>query len=359
MEGGGAERQLTYLASELHRLGEDVHVAVVSGGPNWTRLLASGATIHELRARGSHSPDLFWRLLRLIHSVDPDIVQLWLRQMDVLGGLAAWALRKPFIVTERASKAAYPRSLKHAWRSGTAKLASAIVSNSEAGDRYWLGRTGARTLRCVIPNAVPVNEIALVTPATSDAAPADKRLVLFAGRLEPQKNIDTLLEGLRVALADDDFHVVCCGTGTLRARTAEWIDRHGLASRVALAGYTRDLWSLMKCAAVLVSPSLFEGSPNVVLEAMACRCPLVISNIPEHRALLDESAAVLVDPRSASELAAAIRNVLRDGDGARQRAEAAFARVQRFSPASVAQQYLDVYRRVLARPATDVRRATI
>jgi glycosyltransferase involved in cell wall biosynthesis len=68
---------------------------------------------------------------------------------------------------------------------------------------------------------------------------------------------------------------------------------------------------------------------------------------------------VLVDPRSASELAAAIRDVLRDGDGARQRAEAAFAHVQRFSPASVAQQYLDVYRRVLDRPVTDVRRANI
>ena len=358
MEGGGGERQLTYLASELNRRGEEVHVALVSRGPNWTRLLASGATIHELRASGSHDPRLFWQLLRLIRSVDPDIVQVWLRQMDVLGGLAALALRKPFIVTERSSEGAYPLSLKHSLRICMGRFACAIVSNSEGGDRYWRDRVNRRTPRYVVPNAVPVRDIALALPGEHHIT-SNRKLVLFAGRLEAEKNIDTLLEALHPALKEDDFDFVCCGVGTLRARIAEWIDRNGLARRVALVGYTHDLWSLMKRAGVLVSPSLFEGSPNVVLEAMACRCPLVISDIPEHRAILDESAAVLVDPRSATQLASAIRAVLCDADGARRRADAAFARVQRFTPASIAQRYLDVYTLVLAQPATEVRRASI
>ena len=51
MEGGGAERQLTYLAAGLRRLGLDVHVAAGARGPNWERLLASGVTVHELQPR--------------------------------------------------------------------------------------------------------------------------------------------------------------------------------------------------------------------------------------------------------------------------------------------------------------------
>lgn len=359
MEGGGAERQLTYLAAEFARLGEEVHVALISRGANWSRLANSGAVIHELRARGSHDPQLLWQLVGLIRSLNPDIVQVWLRQMDILGGLAALTLHKPLIVSERSSEEAYPRSLKHTLRVRMGRFARAIVSNSEAGDRYWQSLIGERVPRYVVPNAVPLSEIAGVLPAEDPVAPGDRALVLFAGRLEAEKNIDTLLEAVRLALLDEDFNFICCGEGTLRSRVNEWIDRNSLRPRVRLMGYTATLWSLMKRAALLVSPSAFEGSPNVVLEAMACRCPLVISDIPAHRALLDESAAVLADASSATQLAAAIQGVLRDRTAAQQRANAAFARVQRFTPATIARQYLDVYRTVLARPATEVRRASI
>jgi glycosyltransferase involved in cell wall biosynthesis len=108
---------------------------------------------------------------------------------------------------------------------------------------------------------------------------------------------------------------------------------------------------------MLVSPALFEGAPNVVLEAMACRCPLVVSDIPEHREFLDDSAACLARPDSPADLAEAMRSVLQDENSARARAEVAFGRVERFNPAVIAQRYLDLYRTILAEPCTAVRRA--
>jgi len=353
MEGGGAERQLTYLAAELRRLGEAVHVAVVSRGANWERLLASGAAVHELRARGAHDPLLLLRLLRLIREVKPDIVQVWLRQMDILGGLAAVALGRPFIVTERSSEGAYPHSLKHAIRIRMARLADAIVSNSEGGERYWRTRVTGRVRHYVVPNAVPIDEIERAEPAHVAMAGSNRPIVLFAGRLEPEKNIDTLLEAVRLALADEDFDFVCCGAGTLRVRVSDWVAQHALGTRARLMGYTPVLWGLMKRAALLVSPSLFEGSPNVVLEGMACRCPLVVSDIPEHRALLDEHSAFIAPAGSAAGLADVIVQALRDGDAARRRADAAYVRVQRFAPAIIARQYRDIYRSVLAGRAGD------
>jgi glycosyltransferase involved in cell wall biosynthesis len=358
MDGGGAERQLTYLAAGLHRLGVDTHVALVSRGPNWARLIDTGATVHEIPSRGPHDPFVFGRLFGTMRSVDPDLVQVWLRQMDILGGLAAVTLRKPLILTERASRAAYPASLKHTLRIGIGRLASAIVANSEEGERYWAGRASRHARRYIISNAVPVSEIALV-PADDEVARRGRKLVLFAGRLEPQKNIDTLLPALLLALQHDDFDVVFCGVGTLKPRIVEWIDRNGLGDRARLIGYTPAVWSLMKRASVIVSPALFEGTPNVVLEAMACRCPLVISDIPEHREFLDETTAVFAGAASAVEIATAIRAVLGAPEAAKARADAAFARVERFNPAAIAQRYVEMYRDILDQPCTAVHRAGV
>ena len=358
MAGGGAERQLTYLVGELQRMGLDTHVALVGRGPNWARLIATGATVHEIPARGSHDPVLFARLFNTMRGIAPDLVQVWLRQMDVLGGLAAVALRTPLILTERASRPAYPLSLKHTVRICIGQFASAIVANSAEGDRYWRGKVSRRTRGYVVGNAVPVNEIAMAPVAKGPVADG-RKLVLFAGRLEPQKNIETLLPALLLALQHDDFDVVFCGEGSLKPRIDEWIDRNRLHARARLIGYSSELWGLMKRATVLVSPAWFEGTPNVALEAMACRCPLVMSDIPEHREFLDDDAALFANPASVEELASAIQTVLRDPAAARARADAAFTRVERFTPATIAERYLDVYRTILAPSSTLSRRVGV
>jgi len=104
----------------------------------------------------------------------------------------------------------------------------------------------------------------------------------------------------------------------------------------------------MRRAAVCVSPSHFEGSPNVVLEAMAAGVPLVVSDIPEHRELLDDRSARFVDPRSAEQLALAIESVLEDPAAAAQRALAARERAAQYDVRAVARRYSDVYQDVIA-----------
>ena len=54
--GGGAERQIAYLAQGLQARGCDVHVAIDSGGPNLERLVRTGATVHWIRTRGNYDP---------------------------------------------------------------------------------------------------------------------------------------------------------------------------------------------------------------------------------------------------------------------------------------------------------------
>jgi glycosyltransferase involved in cell wall biosynthesis len=97
-----------------------------------------------------------------------------------------------------------------------------------------------------------------------------------------------------------------------------------------------------------VSPSRFEGNPNIVLEAMAAGCPVVVSDIPAHREILDDEAALFVNPDDGRALADRIVSVAADPQSASRRARAARARVERFTLPQIATQYMAVYRDVLS-----------
>jgi glycosyltransferase involved in cell wall biosynthesis len=262
--------------------------------------------------------------------------------------------RTPWIFSERASAEMYGWTLKTAARTGVAQLASAIVSNSAAGDEYWQGRIVTRVPRYTIPNAVPLDEIGAAEPASDHEAGLlpGERLILFAGRLEPQKNLPVLLSALKRVHQHRPIRALCCGEGSLRPWVDEWIAREMPDGSITVRDYTPRLWNLMKRAAVLVLPSHFEGSPGVVLEAMACGLPLVVSDIPEHRELVDESCAALAGVDSSDEFAAAIERVLDASSDAETRAAVARRRIERRTPASVARQYSDLYRALLGAGVT-------
>jgi glycosyltransferase involved in cell wall biosynthesis len=348
MGGGGAERQLAYLATELPRLGWNVHVALLQRGSNWARLEASGARIHQLDAWNGYDPRLFLRLRSLMAALRPDIVQVWLPQMEVHGGLAALFSQRPFVLCER-SAAAYRPGLKYQLRLRMARRASAIVSNSAGGGAHWCEELGDDVRRYVIPNGVPLQEIAeaAAMPLPGIDGHLDAPLILFAGRFERVKNIDTLLRALSILLGRRRVRVLCCGEGALRGQLDRWA-RDQPDGRAIVTGYQPQLWGLMKRATVVVSPSWFEGRPNVVLEAMACGVPLVVSDIPAHRELLDESSAMFVPPASGAGLARAIETLIDDQAGARARAAMARQRAASFELSTVARQYADMYHEILA-----------
>ena len=355
MEGGGSERQLAYLARSLVTLGWEVHVALFRRGPNWDRLESSGAVVHELTAVSGYDPRLYAQVARVVAAVDPHVIQTWLFSMQVAGGLAAAALQTPWVFSERSSAPAYQSSTGDLVRIAVARTADAIVSNSAAGDAYWADRIGTDVRRYVIPNGLPLDEIGAESPASMDTITVsdDTPLILFAGRFAPEKNLDLLLPALGHVFAQRMGRAVLCGDGPLRQGFADWIMARGLGDRIAIRGYTTNLWALMKRATVVASPSLFEGAPNVVLEAMACGTPLIVSDIEAHRRLLDDSSAVFVSPDSVDALTSAILTVLNDGDAAQARARVARGLADRYALPAIARRYAEVYHDVIdRRPAS-------
>src|SRR3954471_24939178 len=89
LEGGGAERQLSMLAIEQARRGFDVHLAIRRGGVYVQAMGEAGVQLHELHNLRSVNPKLFVAIRHIVNGVRPAVLQTWLPQMDILGGLAA------------------------------------------------------------------------------------------------------------------------------------------------------------------------------------------------------------------------------------------------------------------------------
>src|ERR1051326_186121 len=337
---GGAERQLAQLSSGLMARNVEVHVVTVFAGVYDPLLAATGAITHRLHPLGKYDATLIPRMVPLLRRIKPDVATTWLTQMDIVGGLAASIAGLPWVLCERCSAEAYAPSFIHPARARVAGRAAAIVANAGVGRDYWRGLT--RRPIHVVPNIVPLAEIESA-PAEVGDADADAGIILFAGRLAAQKNIELLLDALAMVLAERPAPAIFCGDGLQRAAFESKASSLGIAHRTRFLGSMPNVWSWMKVASVVVSPSLFEGDPNVVLEAIAARAPLVVSDIAPHRALLNDRSAWLVDPRSPDSIAAGLHAALDDRSEAQARAERAYAVVAKRTAYDIAGRYIEVF----------------
>lgn len=282
--------------------------------------------------------------------IRPDIVQTWILQMDILGGLAAWATATPWVLREPSSALAYPPTVKSGLRRWVGARASAILSNSKGGEAYWRG-TGHSPPCRVIPNGIPLESLESAPPASfaGFGLPPERKVILYVGRFEEGKNIEHLVDALSLVAASEPVSAVLAGDGPSLPAIRQRIERLGISDRVILPGFVSDAWAMMKRADAFAFLSAFEGLPNVVLEAMACGCPLVVSDIPAHREFLDERSALLVDPERPGEIAEAILGTIADPAGARARARIAREKVAPWSVPSIAKRYEEAYMEVLER----------
>jgi glycosyltransferase involved in cell wall biosynthesis len=347
LSGGGAESQLSYLAPELAQKGHDVNIAYTKEGPHKPEL--PGVVLHQLKALSNYDPYLLWQLVRLTRRIKPDIVHTWILQMDILGGMAARLNGVPWIFREPSSPFSYRLTWKKRLRVRIGSGASAIVSNSEGGDKYWKTQL-PRSRRYVIPNGLPVHEIDKTAAALPPGLETSETpIVLYVGRLLPIKNLQAFLETLACVRQKREVLGILCGEGLDRSDLEVVRLNLGLDADVHFTGYlpVTLVWALMKKASVFVSLSAYEGCPNTVMEAIACECPLILSDIPAHREILDENCAYFVDPSNIHQTADTILQALSNPDASIGRVLIAKQKTQKWSIAEMGQNWENVYKELI------------
>jgi glycosyltransferase involved in cell wall biosynthesis len=354
LDAGGAERALVQIVTRLDRSRWEPFVFCLSGEGELAAVLRdAGIAVVCFGANKRHRLRVVWRLSRRLATLRPTILQTFLYHANIAGRLAGRAARVPLIVS--GIRVAEKRSGFRLWLDrATDWMVTRHVCVSQDVAAFSAARGGLPVSKIsVIPNGVDAARLAEAPPAdlAQFGIPPGSRTLLFVGRLDPQKGPFVLLAAVKDALGRHaDLHVLLAGDGPLGEKLRAWVAKENLPSRVHFAGRRNDVPSLLRAADLFVLPSLWEGLPNVVLEAMAVGVPVVASRVEGVSDLLvDGRTGLIVPPNSAAPLANAIEQILADPVQARKMSRSAQHFVQEsFAWQHVIDQYEQLYRELLA-----------
>jgi glycosyltransferase involved in cell wall biosynthesis len=361
LEVGGAERNLVELATRLDRDTWDPVVYCLKPRPPADEascvppLEAAGIPVHCLGMRQIwHALPAIGRLRRRFVEQRPELVQTFLFHANLAGRLAARRAGVPRVVS--GIRVAERRCRWHIWADRlTARLVDRHVCVSQAVARFSAERASIPAEKLVvIPNGIDLAGYPVARPAdlASLGVPSGRRVVTYVGRLDRQKGLHWLLEtagGWLHRVPDCDLLLV--GKGPDRARLERLCAKHALSGRVRFLGWRPDVPEILAASHLLVLPSIWEGMPNVVLQAMASRLPVLATDVEGVRELLGPgSSSQVVRYGDTQAFAEKLVTLMTDrklaaelGQKNRARAEAEFA-IER-----VVAAYEDLWRALVAR----------
>lgn len=252
----------------------------------------------------------------------------------------------PYLLSSPVQQAAYTAMLMSVHR---------VIAVSNAAFESFADRHVHRL--SVVANGIQPHEAGVDRMAmrASLGLLAQDQMLLTVARFTPQKGYSTLLAAIpKVLEHQPDAKFFFVGDGPEQAAIADAIHANGLGQAVSLLGRRTDVADLLGAADAFVLPSLFEGLPLAVLEAMAAGLPIVATSIGGTLEALGSDHPFLVQPDDPVSLADAIEQVLSDPVAAQASADAAKARFHtHFQADRMGQQTSAIYATALADPLTN------
>jgi len=345
LAGGGAERVAVQVLSALD-------------GSRWTRSMylfrAEGPYLADLpqsvtltSARSGSRIGRLLELRRFIRDTRPDLVVSFLSYFTVLAAAKTAGISVRVVFVLGTPMSAFLRDADYRWKTPTRRtlftlitragynLADAIATTSRGVSEDLMQHFGVRESAIrVVHN--PIDFEALAGASAEPLEPSDER-----GRLAEAKNYPLLIDAmalLRRRMPTATLFIL--GQGDQEAELRRQIDALGLADAVRLCGFQRNPWKYIARADVFVLTSRYEGFGNVLVEAMACGVPVVVTRSPGPLEIVKDNVdGVIVPEHSAAAVAGALEAVLTDDGRRASMAAAAKEASRRFALPTIAGEY--------------------
>jgi len=313
---GGVPLHLYRLATGLDR--NRFHVRVISladRGPVGEMLAEAGIEVFACEARSVWNVVVLARLWLELWRDPPDVLHAYLFHANtaarLVGPLAGVPVRRIICEIQTVER-------ERSWHLTVDKLTSRCcryeVGNSSSVVEHLHRYAGIPMTRLrQMAGGVDVEAFASAQPIDREQlqVPADTPLVIWTGRLDPVKGFEEMLAAFRQVAASSAAHLILAGDGPYRPAVERLIREYRLGDRVRLLRQRGDIPALLKAADLFLFCSRTEGLPNSLLEAMAAGLPIVATDVPGSRDLIETGrTGLLVPARSVPDIAEAVQSLL-------------------------------------------------
>lgn len=308
--------------------------------------------VYAIPMRGDHDIFMLWRLYRILRKEKPDIVHLHSRRgADIWGALAGRFAGRRIILTRRVDNPESSFAVRCKY-----KFYDVIVTISN-GIRDVLIKEGVPGDKLVcVPSAVDVRNYAHVCNnpwfRNEFKLSPDTKVIGMVAQFIERKGHRYLLQAIPdVIRGHPDVRFILFGKGPLQTHVKSLAREYNVATKIIFAEFRNDLERILPCLYILVHPAEMEGLGVSLLQAAACRVPLIgtrVGGIPE--IISDGVSGYLISPRSPREISEAIIRLLQAPEKAKTMGDAARKIIEdRFSIDAMVQGNLNTYRQLATR----------
>jgi GalNAc-alpha-(1->4)-GalNAc-alpha-(1->3)-diNAcBac-PP-undecaprenol alpha-1,4-N-acetyl-D-galactosaminyltransferase len=335
--GGGIERASVSLANHFVGLGYKLHiVALYKSEPFFTLDKRIEFTepffSRETTNRYLYVFKMNLYLMANFKRIKPDVILAFSEWTNPFVVIASMGLKAPIFLSDRMSPVAKLPFVSALLRKHLYKKATGIVAQTEYAKKILCKSTGSENVK-VIPN--PVNSIKKVDCEV-------RNRIVTVGRLSKEKGHRYLLEAFaKVKEKAWKLHMV--GDGNERESLEILAVRLRISDRVLFHGHLKDFSLQLSEAKIFVLPSLTEGFPNALIEAMSVPLACISSNcIAGPGDIIDDGVnGLLVEPGNADALASALNRLIENPDLREKLSREAYKVRERLAFDKIAQDYLE------------------
>lgn len=341
---GGIERALTTLAHEFHALGHEVHF-ITCLKDNHFYILPEGVILYEptFKRRVSRANKLLFypRLLNYIcttvNKINPSKVLVFGDWFSPITLLALLGLKFPVYISDRTIpnyKFKFPIPQLKKW---LYPKSAGFIAQTQRSKEFKEKIFGKKLKIQVIPNALPEFD------KRQQINVEQQNKIIYVGRFAWEKDPEILIRAMDfVAKKNPNWVLEMAGTGPLLNPMKALVKELNLDSNVVFLGNVNQVATLYQSAKILVLPSVVEGFPNTLIEAMSFGLPCIcFNNIPYEDIITPQMDGYVVSERSAKLLANAINEIIGDDALRETIGKNAQVSVKRFSKEKIAQKLLE------------------
>ncbi len=313
---GGPERQLHF--HSLNTRGSEFDITIGSFSENGRTpqfldvIAADGLATHTFPVKSAYDPAAISSLRKYLRDNMINILCTHDYRTHLIGFLAARGSNARWIVFSRGWTAENPKiKMFNLLDKIIVRFARHIVAVSDSQAKRLNRIFIPRNKISVVHNAIDPDKFKDHPPVDLKARfgfPADSVICISGGRFSPEKGQIFLAEAAVRAIGENrSLRFIIFGDGPQLEIIKNAVARLGQLSHIYCPGFESDLIGCLKGADMLVNPSLSEGLPNIVLEAMALMIPVVatgVGGVPE--LITDGQNGLLISPADIESLADAI-----------------------------------------------------